>query len=236
MAASETTTAPKLSAADRKSLYTGQHSSDVVELAGVLHDAEESLAEAQRNLGRRISVAVVAWVNSGGTAEDIQKLILADIGGDYTWGYVSSWQRAAVVYDSLTPANQSLYGDSLESLKQLRRVPEDKRNVEGEKLAKNGKGASVRTLRDRADKLKPASKRKRSTTSGTETLVTKMSKLRSAVKTPTTLTWNASHQKFVTDIAIVAARAAKNGKALSKTETEAVAQLTYFGPVAADSK
>lgn len=220
----------KLSAADRKAAYTSQHSPGIKTAAAGMHEAEESLAVWQRAVGRAVNVAVAAFVASGGTAEEVQKLVLQDIGGDYSWSYVSSWQRAAVVFDSLTEENQKLYGDSTESLKQLGRFPEEKRNERATKLAKNGRGASVRVLRDAADKAKPKSKRKRNTTSGVETLVTKMSKLRNAVKTPTTITWSAANQKFVTDLAIVAARAAKNGRALSKTEAEAVAQLTYFGP------
>lgn len=228
-----------LKTADRKALYQSAHSAGIKSAVAIMHTAEESLAAAQRAVGRVVSSAVAALLAVGASAEEAQKYVLADIGGDYSWSYVSSWQKAARVYDSLSEENQQRYGDSTESLKQLGRFSEEKRNEVATKLAKNGKAASVRDLRTAADKLKSKNGRKRNTTSGVETLVGKLEKVRKAVKTPTAIAgdnWTPAVQKFVTDMAEVAARAAKNGKALSKTETEAIAQLTYFGPKGSEDK
>lgn len=236
MSATETTKpeAAKLSVAGRRSLYETAHQAGIVAAATVLHEAEETLAVAQRAIGRVVNAAVAALMASGGTAEEAQKMILSDIGGDYSWSYVSTWQRAAVVFDSLTEANQALYGDSTESLKVLGRIPEERRNETAAKLAKNGKAASVRVLRDAAERAKPKSKRKRGTANGADAIVQKAQKIRNAVKIPTTLVWSPAVQKAVTELCEVSAVAVK-GSALSKSQREAVATLSYFGPKSQDS-
>lgn len=222
----------KLTKAARVALYSSSFQPAIIAAASELHEAEETLAEKQRNVGRNVSAAVVSWTAAGGTAEEIQKLVLRDIGRDYAWSYVSSWQRAAIVFDALTPAMQEKYGESIEGLKSLGRVSdEEKRQDLAEKLAAKGT-VGVRAIREAADKLNGAgkSKRKRATSAGAETLVTKLRKVRDEVKQPVSVKWTAELQDYVNALVLIGVRVGRDGKVPTTPQKQAAETLAYFGP------
>lgn len=206
--------------------------------AKVLHAAEEGLAAAKLAIGRTINETVVAFTAAGGSVEDVQTRILSTIGGDYSWNYVASWQRAAVVYDELhesSPAVAEAFSGSIEALTSVGRLPKDERFTIAEDLVKKGT-TGVRAIRDALGALPAQDGKKRSAQKGTTALTSKLQKVRDGITIPDGLAWSPELQTLVNEMTLLGVRIGKGGKMPNKSETMAAETLAYFGPVSDETE